>query len=209
MAKFCIECERLGKVTPVFSKGYCRNHQYKKENYDSRSIMQKAVAKQEKKIHKGTFDVGVLNSEIIPVTTTPESFNGEQINRAIMDEVGTWTAPKDNIGMDAFWKYAEGVIIKGGSKCWECGDIISRSDYRNSTGHIFPKSLFPSVADNIYNFVVVGNRCGCHHKTHTLSTFSQMSIFPTVVNRYLKFGHLITENHKYLDLFLEYANQII
>lgn len=124
------------------------------------------------------------------------------------DEFPQWEQPKDNIGMDAFWRYAEAVIAKN-PRCWECNEYISKSDYRNSTGHIFPKAIFGSVADNIWNFVVVGNRCGCHHKTHTLATFSQMSIFPTAVNRYMKFGHLITEQHKYLDLFLDYANQII
>ena len=113
--------------------------------------------------------------------------------------------------MDVFWENAEKVIAKN-PKCWECGDFISKVDYRNSTGHIFPKSGnsgFPSVAANEWNFVVVGNRCGCHNKTHRLDTFSQMSIFPTAVARFHKFSHLITERKKYFALFIEYANAII
>jgi len=218
-------CNASNCSNPVFGKGYCRNHQYMREDFDRRSIVQRGIDKHKanptkqivkelrfqspKKVNKGTFDVSVLNSEITPFTPTPEFYDGKEKGRYTMDEIGVTLAGSNNIGMDAFWKYAEGVIVKGGSKCWECGDIISRSDYRNSTGHIFPKSIFPSVADNIYNFVVVGCRCGCHNKTHTMATFSQMSIFPTAVNRYTKFGHLITEQHKYLDLFLDYANQII
>lgn len=127
----------------------------------------------------------------------------------IMEGSPVFTLNEGNLfTMDSFWAYAASVIVKTGSKCWECQDTISKADYRNSTGHIFPKNIFGSVKANPYNFVVAGNRCGCHNKTHTLAFFSQMAIFPTAVNRYLKFGHLITENHKYLDLFLDYANQI-
>ena len=119
--------------------------------------------------------------------------------------------PKPVDKMNIFWKNAEKVIAKK-PYCWECNDFISPSDYRNSTAHIFPKSEnsgFPSVASNEWNFVVAGVRCGCHHKTHRLDTFSQMSIFPTAVARFHKFSHLITENKKYLYLFVEYANAII
>lgn len=111
--------------------------------------------------------------------------------------------------MKAFWKDGEDDIRKGLYKCWECGDVIVKSDFRNSTGHIFPKSLFPSVSSNKWNKVIVGARCGCHNKTHRLDTFSQMKIFPTAVNRFLKFADLITEKHKYLNQFIEYANATI
>lgn len=110
--------------------------------------------------------------------------------------------------MTKFWDIAASVISKK-PYCWECGDRINKSDFRAATAHIFPKSLFPSVADNEWNYLVLGARCGCHNKSHTMLTFSQMSIFPVAVQRYMKFGHLITEQHKYLDLFLDYANQII
>lgn len=110
--------------------------------------------------------------------------------------------------MDAFWKHAANVIAKK-PYCWECGDYISPNDYRLSTAHIFFKSIFESVASNKWNFLVLGARCGCHEKSHRLDLFSQMKVFPTAINRYMKFGHLITENHKYKDLFIEYANKNI
>jgi hypothetical protein len=124
------------------------------------------------------------------------------------DEFPKWETPNVGKDMDLFWKRAASVIAKK-PFCWECNEPISKSDYRSATAHIFPKSIFESVADNEWNYLVLGARCGCHNKTHTMSTFAQMSIFPVAVQRYLKFGDLITENHKYLDLFLEYANQII
>lgn len=116
-----------------------------------------------------------------------------------------------DLGMDKFWKMAEVVIAKK-PYCWNCNDHISKADYRASTAHIFPKSPnsgFPSVASNEWNFVVAGNRCGCHHKTHRIDTFSQMAIFPVAVQRFFKFHHLITEKRKYLDLFIEYAGATI
>jgi len=138
-------------------------------------------------------------------------FDSERIELDGSDEVQFKTVTTIVNEMDLFWKNAEKVIDKT-KKCWECGDFISPSDYRNSTAHIFPKSEnsgFPSVASNEWNFVVAGVRCGCHNKTHRLDTFSKMSIFPTAVARFHKFSHLITERKKYLDLFIEYANALI
>lgn len=205
--RLCVKCG----VQPVFGtckvtgNGYCKSHQYLRQDKSKETPLQKAINKAKNnpqsvtkelrfpiKNRPGTFDESVVGKEIIIHTVIDNCI----IKGSLVD-------------MDSFWNYAASVIAKGGSKCWECGDIISKADYRNSTGHIFPKSLFLSVASNPWNFVVVGCRCGCHHKTHTLATFSQMSIFPTAVNRYTKFGHLITEQHKYLDLFLDYANQIM
>jgi hypothetical protein len=153
----------------------------------------------------GWFDAnGAISKEAID-----EIANGTGIAFPTALDFALQPKPKDE--MDTFWKNAEKVIAKT-KKCWECGDFISPSDYRNSTAHIFPKSEnsgFPSVASNEWNFVVAGVRCGCHNKTHRLDTFSQMSIFPTAVARFHKFSHLITEKKKYLDLFVEYANKII
>lgn len=126
----------------------------------------------------------------------------------ITNEPNFKTAIQVKKEMDAFWKYAESVIDKK-PYCWECGDFISKNDYRAATAHIFPKSIFESVASNKWNFLVLGARCGCHDKSHRLDTFSQMKVFPTAINRYMKFGGLITEKHKYLSLFQEYANKNI
>lgn len=139
-------------------------------------------------------------------------FDGTKTSMVELDEIGQFKSVVSIANeMDAFWKNAEKVIAKK-PYCWECGDFISKSDYRNSTAHIFAKSAnsgFPSVAANEWNFVVAGVRCGCHNKTHRLDTFSQMKIFPVAVARFMKFHHLITEKRKYLDLFIEYANATI
>ena len=124
---------------------------------------------------------------------------------SIMDESEIEAIRKEE--MSTFWKKAESIISKN-PYCFECGDYISKEDYRSATAHIFPKSLFPSIASNEYNYLVLGSRCGCHNLSHRLDTFSQMKVFPTAVNRFLKFGHLITEKHKYLTLFKEYANKM-
>ena len=172
--------------------GYCKTHQYLRTDLDRRSITVRGLEKAKKKA--GFFDINKVEEDFTSGVS-------------VMDEAEIEAIRKDE--MAEFWKYAEKIIENTGSKCWECGDTIFKSDYRNSTGHIFPKSIFLSVASNKYNFLVVGNRCGCHNKTHTLATFSKMKVFPVAVNRFMKFGNLITEKHKYLTLFKEYANENI
>ena len=171
--------------------GYCKTHQYLRTDLDRRSITVKGLEKAKKK--SGFFDINKVEEDFTSGVS-------------VMDEAEIEAIRKEE--MSAFWKKAENVIKATGSKCWECGDKISPQDYRSATAHIFPKSLFPSVASNEWNYLVLGARCNCHNLSHRLDTFSQMKVFPTAVNRFLKFGHLITEKHKYLTLFKEYANKI-
>lgn len=135
-------------------------------------------------------------------------FDVNKVDDVLENEPEFKTAIEAKKEMDAFWKYAEMVIDKK-PYCWECNDFISKNDYRAATSHIFPKSIFSSVASNKWNFLVLGARCGCHDKSHRLDTFSQMKVFPVAINRYMKFGELITEKHKYLSLFQEHANKKI
>jgi hypothetical protein len=135
-------------------------------------------------------------------------FDPNKVEEVLDNEPNFKTAIQAKKEMDAFWKYAESVIDKK-PYCWECGDFISKGDYRAATAHIFPKSIFESVASNKWNFLVLGARCGCHDKSHRLDLFSQMKVFPTAINRYTKFGDLITETHKYKNLFIEHANKNI
>jgi len=125
---------------------------------------------------------------------------------SVMDEAEIEAIRKEE--MAAFWKKAEKEIAKK-PYCWECNDYIAPQDYRAATAHIFPKSIFESVSANDFNYLVLGARCGCHNLSHRLDTFSKMKVFPVAVNRFIKFGHLITEKHKYLTLFKEYANENI
>lgn len=196
--RLCSKC----KSQPVFSTdkitgfGYCKSHTYLRTDRDTRTPLQKALdkAKTENKVVKLPRFQRVAQTpaekEIIEISPVSVNFGGGSIE------------------ISEFWRRAAAVIALK-PYCWSCGDFISKEDYRNSTAHIFPKAIFKSVAYNEWNYLVLGCRCGCHEKSHRLDLFSQLNVFPTAVNRYLKFGHLITENHKYLDQFLEYANQII
>ena len=190
--RLCSNCHNQ----PVFGTdkltklGYCKGCQYKRTDLDKRSITVKGLEKAKKKA--GFFDINKVDEDFTSGVS-------------VMDEAEIEAIRKEE--MSLFWKKAESVIAKK-PYFWECGDFISPKDYRAATAHIFMKSIFESVASNEWNFVVLGARCGCHNLSHRLDTFSKMKVFPTAVNRFVKFGHLITEKHKYLTLFKEYASQI-
>lgn len=99
--------------------------------------------------------------------------------------------------------------IKKNPYCWETGDYISVMDYRSATAHIFPKSIFLSVASHPLNFLILSPRNGAHNKTHRLDTFAKMDVFPIAIKRFLEFEPFITEKHKYLDQFKKYVNDYI
>lgn len=86
--------------------------------------------------------------------------------------------------------------------CENCHAYIPKKFFRAATAHIFPKSLFPSVAANKHNRLFLGAGC-CHGKSHTIETFSKMKIFPVAIEKFYLFEKEIKENHKYLSLFKE------
>lgn len=90
--------------------------------------------------------------------------------------------------------------------CMECNAFVPSKFYRHATAHIFPKSIFESVATHPMNYLILGAGCGCHDKTHRLDTFSDMKIFGEAVRRFRLFEKSITEKHKYLSAFREYAD---
>lgn len=67
--------------------------------------------------------------------------------------------------------------------CMECGAKISRLLSRHATAHLLPKKIFKSVATNDLNYLILGSPCGCHNKTHTLSTFVKMKIWPNAAKQ--------------------------
>ena len=93
--------------------------------------------------------------------------------------------------------------------CEECGQWISPADYRNATAHILPKEFFRSIETNPLCWLKLGPRCGCHNKTHTLLTFSKMKVFPKAVAQLREIEPLITETHKLLGEFWNYAATVI
>lgn len=96
-------------------------------------------------------------------------------------------------------------IIARNPKCMECQAFIPSAYYRHATAHIFPKKIFESIATHPMNYLILGAGCGCHDKTHRLDTFSDMKVFGEAVKRFRLFEKSITEKHKYLNSFREYA----
>jgi hypothetical protein len=206
-------------MQPVFGTdkhtglGYCKGHQYLRTDLDRRTPFQKALANKSvaTKAHK---ELRFPNKKI-QYTPCPEDGYDAPKQIILNDEFpifGRMDAKEIDMyqkeEMDLFWKQAS-VVISKKPYCWECNDFIPKQYYRAATAHIYPKSIFESVMSNEWNYLVLGAGCGCHNKSHRLDTFSQMKVFPVAVQRYLKFGHLITEKHKYHDLFIEYANTIL
>lgn len=101
------------------------------------------------------------------------------------------------------WFRRIALEIEKNPYCWETGAYISKNDYRNATSHIFPKSIFLSVATHPMNYLILSPRNGSHDKTHRIDTFSQMRIFSVAIERFYQFEKEIKERHKYLDLFKE------
>lgn len=109
---------------------------------------------------------------------------------------------KENTELD-LWFRRIALEIQKNPYCWETGEYISKNDYRNATSHIFPKSIFLSVATHPMNYLILSPRNGSHDKTHRMDTFSKMKIFPVAIERFYMFEKEIKEKHKYLDLFKE------
>lgn len=160
MALFCCICESMGKSVLNFSKdkntglGYCGGHQTRRTDKKFQSMQQKAIEKHKanptKQIVKeprfkraGTFDESVLNSAIIPITPTPESYDGKETGRYIIDEMGvTGECGIDeslaNLSSDLDYvmslyiryKYAD---AKGYVKCFTCTVSLPIKDITN--GH--------------------------------------------------------------------------
>jgi len=107
--------------------------------------------------------------------------------------------------------------IRRNPYCWETGDKIPDSYYDHATGkqimtdrffraaccHIFPKSIFFSIATHPLNYLVLSASNGSHDKTHRLDTFCKMGIWKEAVGRFKQFEPYITETHKYLNSFRE------
>lgn len=174
-------CEVQNCSSPVFGtckksrKGYCKSHQYRREDFDKRSIVAKAI------------DKAKNNSKNLLIT--PKLGDNGKIHQA---------------EMDLYWLTAERELSKH-PYCMECVAFIPKKYYRAATAHIFPKNIFKSVMAHPLNRLFLGSGCGCHQKTERLDTFSKMEVFQFAIERFAVFEHLITEKHKYLTLFISIA----
>lgn len=157
--RLCTKC----KVQPVFSTdkltglGYCKGHSYLRTDTDKRSSFQKSLEKAKlqthvvtkelrfqppKKIHKGTFDESVLNSEIKYITPLSECYDGEKVYVGGLDEMAMYekmgvsesmanlTADLDQVlSLVIRYKYArpDGMV-----KCFCCPKVIPIKEAHNS-----------------------------------------------------------------------------
>lgn len=108
-------CNEPNCSYPVFGKGFCRNHQYMREDYDRRSIVQKAMDKEkanptkklvfekpkEQKRKPGYFVLPEeeVNSIINYQPAPEEGFDGELTSYVTLDEIGQIAATMDK-GID-------------------------------------------------------------------------------------------------------------
>lgn len=106
--------------------------------------------------------------------------------------------------LDKWFKERELDIINSGERCWECGGKIPKAYFRHATAHLFPKSIFGSVATNPRNFLILCASNGCHSQfDHSIEKASQMGIWKEAVERFLEILPHVKEHHKYLELFKE------
>lgn len=187
-------CEAPGcQKTKVIGCGkYCHDHRHLDPGFDR---------KEKKRVANGT------GAKLRMLSNSKNSTQGGYVkpeDNKLVDNAGAKRLKE----LKKFFAEAA-VEIEKSPYCWECKTEIAPWDYRNSTGHIIPKGIFHSVETHPLNYVLVGNRCGCHNLTHRMDTFAKMRIFPLAVERFRQFEHLITEKHKLLDEFLKYANLIM
>jgi len=124
-------CNAPNCSNPVFGKGFCRNHQYKREDFDGRSILQKGIAKhkeQQKVKPKGWFK---LEDEVDYMLVKEERGGGE---------LQRWFEERR--------KEMTGI-------CQNCGGKTQafNTNYKNSIAHILPKAYFKSVATHPSNSI--------------------------------------------------------
>lgn len=112
---------------------------------------------------------------------------------------------RDREMLERFYDNAAKEIDKD-PRCWNCGAEVHRKYYRAATAHIYPKAIFKSIQAHPLNYLVLPASC-CHNLTHRLDTFYKMGIWVEAVNRFREFEPLITESHKYLHEFREYAER--
>lgn len=165
-------CEAPNCHHPVFGtckksrKGYCKSHQSLREDFDRRSITQKAIDK-----HK-------VNKKLNSLKGTPENKELVEKEKSKRTVIGDWYLDRR--------KEMCGV-------CCECGKTTSRGSDKYFTWsicHIVPKSLVPSVATHEHNWIEL---CQQHHQEFdsTFDKAEKMMCFGEVKQKFQLFKHLI------------------
>lgn len=151
-------------------KGYCRVHQTQRTDFDRRTIIQKAIAKQ------GRLETKVRSLHSLPANKEMVSCKGFVKNNEL-----------------ELWFLARKHEMTGVCHEENCGNGTNKGDskyYRWSCCHIVPKSLVPSVALHYANCIEL---CQLHHAEfdNTFERQSKMKCFELAKQKFQLFKHLI------------------
>lgn len=199
-------CEAPNCSYPVFGtckktrKGYCKSHQTLREDFDRRSIVQKAMdkAKKDPKRKAGWFDVERIEAVNIP--------NGELI------ELAETNRPIINNGKNGeLWRWFEKQRERMTGKCAHCGGKTQKYDndtFHYSVAHLLPKSLFKSIATHDENWLELcyyGNSCHTNFDNHIID-ISELNCFNEVIEKITKlYPHIAKEERRRIPaILLEY-----
>lgn len=175
-------CEVPGCASPVFGtckvtrKGFCKRHQTLREDYDRRTILQKALAKQ-----KG------LESKVRGLGSVQD----EEKN-----ELELWFLMRMNT--------CKPVCENCGAAKYNLVDDEYKKMWRSCQAHLLPKRHFKSLQTHPLNGMVMGSgfsgMCHCHDDyDHDWERASKMKIWPEVIRRFKIMYPLITESeHRFI-----------
>lgn len=200
-------CEAPNCNNPVFStckisrKGYCRNHQYMKESFDRRSIVQRGIDKhkeEQKKRPKGWFDESVLESETsLPKSFIPPKWMEDESN----DIVTPYRSFNPNTPMGR-WFLSQRPKMKG--ICQHCGgktmavDKEADTKFHWSLAHLFPKNHFESIKtheENVIELCYYSPSCHTNYD-NLMIPITQLNCFDEVVRKFVILYPLMTREEK-------------
>lgn len=103
------------------------------------------------------------------------------------------------INEDDLAKWFEDGMKDNEKVCENCGKSLknyNKNDWRGSQHHVLEKSLYPSVATNPINRLILGKWC-CHHVWHqSWEKASQMKIFKKAVDIVRRLFPLLNQDEK-------------
>lgn len=175
-------CEALNCDQPVFGtckisrKGYCKKHQTLREDFDKRSITQKAVAKRQEGI----------NTKVRSLHTKDNNYKAAEIMHT-QEEQWKWFLERR--------KEMKGV-------CAHCGQPSCKNDenkFHFSICHILPKAYFPSVATHPDNWIELcfwgKNSCHTNYDNKILDLMD-MNCFDQIITKFVKIYPSIAKEEK-------------
>ena len=184
-------CNAPNCNNPVFSGGFCRNHQYKKENFDRRSILQRGndKHKEQQKSNKS------LENKIKEIDSREE---------------GLIFVPK---GSSELWRWFEKQREFMTGVCMNCGgktEKFNNEKFHYSIAHLMPKNHFPSISTNDNNWIELcyyGNSCHSRLDNHMID-LTELNCWNTVIDKFIAMYPSIDpkERKRIPTVLLQYIN---